>query len=405
MNTRLHLLSLAAALALTTPLARADAVTDWNHLANAFIVESKLGTPPAVRVMALLQTAVLQAVEGARSVDNARTGADLDAAVAAANRTVLTRLLPAQQAGIDKAYQAALQRLADGPARHAGVAAGERAATAVLAARADDGAAATVDYRPLAQPGAYVPTVAPAAPHWGQRKPWLLTNGAQVRPAAPPALDSDRWARDVNETRTLGRRDSTQRSAEQTEIARFWEFSLPSIYFGAVHAVAQAPGRDVARNARLFAATAQAMDDALIAVFDAKYHYNLWRPVTAIRNGDLDGHAATPRDAAWLPLIDNPMHPEYPSGHAILAGAVGTVLQDQLADGSPTTLSTTSPSAKGARRQWSTAEAFAREIAESRILAGIHFRFSTDTGLEMGRQIGTLAVKRHLQPSHDLAAR
>lgn len=405
MNRQLRQLILATAVAAATGPALADAVTDWNHLANGFIAEAKLGTPPAVRVMALLQTAVLEAVENARGATGGRGSVELDAAVAAASRAVLTRLLPAQQAGIDKAYQAALLRTGDGPARQAGITAGERAATSVLATRADDGAATAVDYRPHAQAGAYVPTVSPAAPHWGQRKPWLLVSGAQVRPAAPPALDSDRWAGDYNETRTLGRRDGSLRGAEQTDMARFWEFSLPSIYFGAVHAVAQAPGRDVARNARLFAATAQAMDDALIAVFDAKYHYNLWRPVTAIRNGDLDGHAATPRDAGWLPLIDNPMHPEYPSAHAILAGAVGTVLKDQMAGGPAVTLATSSPTAKGAQRHWSTAEAFMREIADSRVYAGIHFRFSTDTGLEMGRQIGALAVMRHLQPRHDAAAR
>ena len=135
-----------------------------------------------------------------------------------------------------------------------------------------------------------MPTAAPAVPQWSQRKPWLMTSAAQFRPGPPPALASDAWARDYNEVKALGGKVSTRRSAEQTEIARFWEYSLPPIYYGVVHSVARMPGREVAQNARLFAAVAQAMDDAMIAVFDAKYHYNFWRPATAIRNGDIDGN-------------------------------------------------------------------------------------------------------------------
>ena len=148
-----------------------------------------------------------------------------------------------------------------------------------------------------------------------------MVSPSQFRPAPPPALNSDAWARDYNEVKTLGGKTSAKRSAEQSDIARFWEYSLPAIYFGVVHSVAQTPGRDPAQNARMFAAVAQAMDDALISVFDAKYHYNFWRPVTAIRNGDIDGNDATQREAAWTAFSDAPMHPEYPSAHAILAGS------------------------------------------------------------------------------------
>ena len=163
----------------------------------------------------------------------------------------------------------------------------------------------------------------------------------------------------------MGGKASTRRTAEQTEIARFWEFSLPSIYHGVVRSVADMPGRDPVRNARLFAAVAQAMDDAMIAVFDAKYHYNFWRPSTAIRNGDIDGNDATEREASWTPFIDTPMHPEYPSAHSILASAVGAVLKAELGDGPMPMLSTTSPTRQGcdaqldehrrrSRRKWRT---------------------------------------------------
>ena len=151
-----------------------------------------------------------------------------------------------------------------------------------------------------------------------------MASAAQFRPGPPPALTSERWARDFNEVKRLGGKPTARTAVpSETEIARFWEFSLPSIYFGVVRSVADAPGRDPLRNARLYAAVAQAMDDAMIGVFDAKYHYHFWRPSTAIRNGDVDGNDATERDATWAPFSDIPLHPEYPSAHSILASAVG----------------------------------------------------------------------------------
>lgn len=142
---------------------------------------------------------------------------------------------------IDTAYQEALSGIPDGPARAAGISAGEKAAAALLAQRADEAVAPSPPYRPHAQPGAYVPTVTPAAPHWAQRKPWLMTHPAQFRPAPPPALTSELWSRDYNEVKAYGSKASALRSAEQTEIARFWEYSLPAIYNGVVRSVASAP--------------------------------------------------------------------------------------------------------------------------------------------------------------------
>jgi hypothetical protein len=375
--------------------ARADVVTDWNIKANEIVVESKLGTPPAIRVMAYVQTAVLGAVESAGKAGAA--GASLEAAVAAANRTALLRLLPNQQASIDTAYQAALAAIPDGAAKASGIAAGERAAAAVFAQRAADVVAGAETYRPHTTAGAYVPTAAPAAVQWSQRAPWLMASSAQFRPGPPPALASAAYAREYDEVKELGARGSSKRSAEQTEIGRFWEYSLPPIYYGVARSVASQPGRDPQRNARLLAATAQALDDALIAVFEAKYHYNFWRPSTAIRNGDIDGNDATARDASWTPLIDAPMHPEYPSGHAILAGALGAVLKADIGGGPTPLLATTSPTAKGATRRWTSVDDFVREVADSRIYAGIHFRSALDASTAMGGKIGALAVDRLLQ--------
>jgi PAP2 superfamily len=386
--------------------ARADAILDWNVRSDALIAESKLGTPPAIRVMALVQTAAYDAVRAAargypavaRTPDPVRS-ASIDAAVAAAHRATLVKLIPSQQKPVEKAYQEALAAIPDGPAKTAGIAAGEHAAAALLGQRANEAAAMEEPYRPHAQPGSYVPTVTPAVPHWPQRKPWLMTSPAQFRPGPPPALTSPVWTRDYNEVKAYGGKVSAKRSAEQTEIARFWEYSLPAIYHGVVRSAAAMPGRDITQNARLFAAVAQAMDDAMIGVFDAKYHYNFWRPATAIRNGDLDGNDATERDASWTPFIDNPLHPEYPSAHAILASAVATVLQAESGDAPVPELTTTSPSAKGVTRRWQSAVAFAREVAEARVYEGVHYRTSTEIGAAMGRRIGELAALKFLSPS------
>jgi hypothetical protein len=170
-----------------------------------------------------------------------------------------------------------------------------------------------------------------------------------------------------------------------------------------LRSVAVQPGRDVARNARFFALASQAMDDALIATFDAKYHYHFWRPVTAIRNGDIDGNDATARDAGWLPLIDTPMHPEYPSAHSALAAAVGEVIKAEVGSGATPALVTSSPTAKPGTivtRRWSSVDDFVREVGEARIDGGIHYRVSVDVGARLGQRVGALAVARGAVRGH-----
>jgi hypothetical protein len=392
----IRVLALLAVAGLTVaPGARADVVTDAN--VGAAEVTSKMpATPPAVRAMAIVQVSVFDAVNAItgrypplRAKLTAAPGASVDAAVAAATRTALSKLVPAQQALIDARYQAALQPLADGAAKTAGIAVGEQAATAVLASCADDGAQAPNTYRPHAAPGVYVPTVFPAVPHWGKRKPWVLTSAEQFRPGPPPSLTSDTWRRDLAEIKALGGRDSTQRTAEQTAIAKFWEATLPDVYWPVARSVAAMPGRDATENARLLAAAAMAMDDGLIAVFDAKYTYNFWRPVTAIRNAEGDA-----RDPGWVPFIDTPMHPEYPCAHCIVSGALGAVLQAELGAAPAPTLSSTSSTAGGARRQWKSVDEFVQEVALARILDGVHYRSSTVVATAMGKKIGELSAQR-----------
>jgi hypothetical protein len=331
-------------------------------------------------------------------VIEAAPGASVDAAVAAAMHVALGKLVAPQQADIDAAYQAALAAVPDGPARIAGIAVGEKAAAAVLALRADDGAMAPDNYTPSTTPGVYVPTTSPAVPHWGKRKPWVLSSGDQLRPGAPPALSSELWARDFNEIKALGSKTSARRSVEQTEIARFWEATQPVIYYPLARAVASQPGRDVTQNARLLAAVGMAMDDALVAIFDAKYAYNFWRPVTAIRNGDLDGNPETEIDPTWQPLDATPMHPEYPCAHCILSGTAAAVIESLSRGKDLPELTLTSPTAPGVTHRWSNLDSFTTEVANARVWAGFHYRSSTRVGADMGRQVGRYITEHVMQP-------
>jgi hypothetical protein len=376
-------------------VAGADVITDANT--KAAEIASKLpGTPPAVRTMAIVQVSVFDSVNAItgrypafRVPVTAPAGASLDAAVAAATRTVLLKLVPAQQAAIDDNYNAALRSVADGQAKTDGIAVGEQVATKVVALCAEDGAMAPNTYRPSTTPGVYVPTMFPAVPHWGTRKTWAMTSADQFRPGPPPSLTSDTWKRDFAEIKAIGGKESTQRTAEQTAIAKFWEATAPAVYWPVARSVANAPGRDVVENARMFAAAAIAMDDALVAVFDAKYAYNFWRPVTAIRNADGDA-----RDPNWLPFIDTPMHPEYPCAHCIVSGALGAVLAAEIGNGPAPTLSATSYTAPGATRTWVKVGDFMQEVAVARIYDGVHYRNSTVVGTAMGQKIGELAAKK-----------
>jgi hypothetical protein len=382
------------------PGAHADIVTDANAKA-ADVASRHPATPISVRMMAIVQVSVFEAVNAVtgryppqRAKLNPAPGASVEAAVAAATRTALSKLMPAQQAAIDADYQALLASVPDGPAKAAGIALGEQAATAIVALCADDGMVAPDVYRPHAAAGVYVPTVGPAVPHWGKRRPWVMPRGDHFRPGPPPSLTSDAWARDYNEIKAIGSKTSTQRTPEQTAIAKFWEATAPAVYWPVARSVAGMPGRDVTDNARLLAVAAMAMDDGLIAVFDAKYTYNLWRPVTAIRNGDLDGNNATDRDPGWTPFIDTPLHPEYPCAHCIVSGALGAVLEAEIGSGPAPRLSSASSTAGDAVRTWTSVGDFTKEVAEARIYDGVHYRTSTDVGSAMGKRIGELAVKR-----------
>jgi len=395
-----RLFTAAVCILFASPQLHADIVTDWNDTTINLVSEAIKAPPPANRVMALVQTSVYEAVNAITqkyspsdiAVD-ASSNASIDAAVASATKRVLDSFIPKSKNEIDKAYSVALEKIADNQSRVEGIDVGRRAADAVLLSRADDQVGVAESYRPETTPGTYVPTVIPVASTWiVNRLPWALSSVDQLRPEAPPALTSERWAQDYNEIKAIGAVDSKTRTPAQTAAAHFWVATSPTVYFPVVQSVTRQPDRELTRNARLFAMTSQAIDDALIAVFDAKYAYHFWRPLTAIRNGDRDGNNDTERQSNWKPLIATPMHPEYPCAHCIVSGSVGTIIKIDLGTDPTPTLQTDSPTDSSIVRVWHSPEAFMQEVSNARVWEGVHYRYSTEVGTRMGEQVAKLVA-------------
>ena len=397
------LLASAVAAFLLVTQARADVVTEWNARAEAIGIEKQILPAFNARQMAMLQVAVFEAVNAIERRYapyklnlTAERSVSKEAAAAAAAHGVLLVFHPERQAALDSALTASLAAIPDGDPKAKGIELGRKAAAEIIALRAKDGANEPENYRPHTSAGVYVPTVIPVFSHFPAVTPFAMTSGTQFRPPAPPALDSEVWTRDLNEIRALGARNSTVRTTEQTEIGRFWLMTGPRSYNPIVRQIAAVREMDVVDCARLMALVAIAGNDAIIAVMDAKYAYNLWRPVTAIRNADISGNKATPRDASWLPLADTPMHPEYPCAHCITSSAVGAVLINLLGD-KVLEFTLTSTTLPGVTRKWTSVKAYNDEVAAARIYAGFHYRFSTIVGQEMGRKIGDLVVQTQLR--------
>jgi hypothetical protein len=401
----MKLMPCLAMVALATALhnGRADTVLDWNRTAIEAVVAAKLPPPVTTRSMALVQASVFDAVnafEGRykpyRATPKPPAGATADAAAAGAAHAVLVRLFPDQKDKLDAALAESVA--AGGEAAAGGVAFGAGIGAALVAERAHDGTAQPAAYRPLAVPGRYAPTAAAVFADWARVKPFVMERPDQFRPAPPPALRSAQWAADYNEIKALGGKAGSARSKEQTEVAQFWIVTGAPSCNPILRELAAREGRTPLRNARLFALAYLAMADTLVAVFDAKYHYDFWRPVTAIRNGDIDGNDATVADAAWTPLVDNPLHPEYPCAHCINAAAVGTVLEAEFGTGTLEPFAMQSPALPGVTRRWTRIADYVQEVADARVWSGVHFRTSARVGQAMGRAIGEHTLRRALQP-------
>jgi hypothetical protein len=395
-------LVLLSGLSASSP-ARSDTATDWNSVALDAVIAAREAQPTQARSITMVHVAMFEAINGIEqrykpyvvkvSPSPAASG---EAAAAAAAHAILMKLYPGQSASFDKALTNSLSQIPDGQAKRSGISLGERAAQEVYSTRAADMANSPNKYRPRTAPGVYVPTTLPVATEAASFKPWLMQEPAQFRPAAPISLQSAQWASDYNEIKKMGGHDSTTRSAEQTAVGQFWIVTGPPAWNPVIRALAATKKLSLIENARLFALAHMAGADAYIAVFDAKYAYEFWRPITAIRNGDIDGNADTTYDPAWIPLIDTPMHPEYPCAHCITAAAVASVLESEFGKGSIGPIAMTSPTAPGVTRTWYRIEDYVTDVKNARIWAGVHYRFSTEVGEAMGRKIGDLAVRNYM---------
>ena len=395
---------LLAALCMNPLPAFANVITDWDEKAVTFI-QPRFVPPAAYRAMAIVDLAMFEAVNSIdpryqpyKAALPATQGTSQEAAAATAAAVAMTKLVPDSAADIQAALTSYLAALPDGTAKADGIKLGTEAANSILQARANDGSATPDAYRPVTAPGVYIPTPSMVTPQWPNVTPFAMTSPSQFRPPPPIALDSEQWAKDYNEIKELGEKNSTKRSARQTEDAKFWLLTGPLSTHPLVRQIVVGKNMTVTDSARFLALITAAEEDATIAVMDAKYKYAFWRPVTAIRNGDNDGNSATERQETWQPIDNTPMHPEYPCAHCIVSSALAAAAEAMLGTADIGEVTMVSPTAPGVTHRWSNLYAYADEVAEARICAGFHYRFSTVVGQQMGRSIGSYAAKSILLP-------
>jgi hypothetical protein len=383
-------------------------VTDWDVVGAQAFTAAALSPPEGHVVFAYVAIAVydsVMAIEGgyrpfAIDVD-APAGASAEAAVAAAAHRILAHYLPAQVPEIiDPAYTASMATIPDGQAKTEGVATGEQVASLLIAERADDGFRVPTTYTPPDPPipGVWIPT-APTPPigtYLGLMRPFSLASADQFRPSGPPALDTKQWARDYNEVKEVGSSASTTRTDEQTLAARFWAEPPVQQARGSFRNFVLDHGLDIVDASRFMAMISVTYADALIACFDAKYHYAFWRPITAVRAGDTDGNDTTVGDATWSPLLPvTPNHPEYPSAHSCITPAGGGVIARFLGTGQ---IDFTVPSLTGlGDRHFDQVKDLQYEVGNARIWGGIHYRFSVEDGITIGKKTVNQVLAHHFQ--------
>ena len=399
----------------------ATAVLDWNAAAVATV---RAALPAKFQLesdlyMAYVQASVYDAVvkiagryEPYHDFESpvSPRGASVPAAVAAAAYTALAYYFPSQQATLQATYTAYLAGLAsDGQA--AGVAIGQAAANDIIAERAGDGRDAVISTPYGAGPltaGVWVfappPSLQSAQTPWlAFMRPFLLRAPWQFRVGPPPSLTSPGYTRDLNEVQAYGSATSTLRTAEQTAVAQFWNAFATNQTNTLITGVVSTHAMDAVDAARSFAIANMVDTDAGMACWDSKYHYQFWRPVTAIQHADIDGNPGTTADTAWTPLLTTPNHPEYPAAHGCLTGAESDFLTAILhtrkiqvdypgAVGGASTLTTT--------RHYATASDLRREIVNARVWAGLHYRNSGQVGVQLGRAVARYALGHYFQPSH-----
>lgn len=406
---------IGAAITVCAPLhaATQSVVVDWNAIAISAVGAAGQSPTLQERSIAITSVAVSDAVNAitkkytryGSKLTRPSGGSTTAAAIGAAYRA-LTQLVPSQTQLLDTMLSQSLAKFGVNAGDPEFVF-GEAVADEIVAMRSADGAAqAQYPYTPpnAGAPGVWEPTppgfAAAAAPGWVFVEPWVLESAAQYRPDEGPDLTSDRYARDVNEVKEIGARNSATRTAVQTNIARFWQAPALVIWNGALRQLTLELDLDESEAARDFALMNVAGADARIACWDAKYTFNFWRPVTAIQRAGEDGNPATEADPGWTPLIDTPNHPEYVSAHTTLSTAMATVLRLLFDDNPGVAFTTTSPTNPGYERHWTTFSDAVREVIDARVYSGIHFRSSDERGARLGRQVGRFVATHVLRRAH-----
>ena len=405
-RTRLRLIVAASLVLPVASVAYADEVTNW----NAILERTVAPTPHFLqsRSAAIVQLAVFEAVNAIvgdyepylGTVDSPPWASPEAATVAAAHRT-LVALHPEATAMLNAERADSLAAIPDGPAKDAGIAAGETAADAILSLRANDGWNIVVPYTPLTDPGHWRPTPPDFRPAafvgWGDVTPFAIRDSARFRLDPPPLLHTARYAKDYEEVKALGGVISTSRPADRADVARFYAAVLPMpLWPAAARQASAAQGKTLSENAREFAWLAMAVADSLIASMKMKYHYSFWRPATAIREGETDGNPRTVPDGGWESFVFTPPYPSYPGNHASAAGAARAVLEHVYGrDGHFIML--TSQAVPDVVLHYTSWEQITDDIDDARIYGGVHFRFDQDSGARLGRQVGSYVLQNTLR--------
>jgi PAP2 superfamily len=403
------LVAVAALLALAAP-ARADTVSEWNlNATNALIVTA--GQPPQVSGphLAMVHGAVYDAVnaidgghEGYLISSRLATPSDSkEAAAATAAYRMLSHLVPAQRATLDAQYAASLAAIPDGSSKTRGIAVGDAAAAAMIAARTDDGRFGPFRFAVGSGPGVWKP-VLPAFANdpnaWLKDvRPFLIRRSSQFRSRGPLALTSRKYAREFEEVKSLGRATDSARQEDQTLAARYWAENPPGTWSRIFRTLSAQQGLSLVENARFFAMLYLTSADALISVWDDKAHWSFWRPITAIQEADTDGNPRTEKDGGWLPLIPNPPYPEHPSGHTGLSGSIVKTLQQFFGTDKVAWSDTNNA---GLTRSFTRFSQAIDEIVDARVWSGIHFRTADEQGERIGKQVARYREEHYFQPEH-----
>jgi hypothetical protein len=385
-------------------------VLNWNEVAyQAFGGTGYHHSLMAARINAMVHIAIHDAINSIhpKYATYAFKGSDPEAhpvaAAASAAHNVLVHEIPAKKSFIDSALQETLVQIPESESKNRGVGLGKLAAAAIISDRLNDGSARNpIVPVPAAKVAGDYHAVPPFdfyfAPFWENVKLFGLEKKDQFRCAPPPALNSDTYTAAFNEVREYGRLKSSVRTQEQTFFAKFWyEFSEAG-WNRVARKVAVNKKLNLYETARLFALVDMAMADAYTAGWDSKLHFNLWRPYTAIRQADIDENSETQPDAAWEPEMVTPPIQDYPSTHSALGNAAAVVMANLVGDDTPFEMESPSAAPAGATRSFNSLSEAAKENADSRVRAGIHFRFACDAGLELGKQIGNYITNNHLEP-------